>query len=349
MANALTQNGIFGELLNDPEVARAFSADRMLHHMLSFEIAWTEGLRKSGRVSGTGAAQALSALAGFQPDMAALGAGSERDGVPVPALVKALRAGLSDESAAAIHTGATSQDVVDTALVLILREVSDGLDQRLTEVLDALADLRARFGGAEMMGRTRMQAALPVPVSRRIDGWSAGLRTRKDALSTLRLRVEKVQVGGPVGFRDDHLGEMAGHVAKALSLGNAPVWHSDRSSLFDYGAWLAGVAGALGKLGQDIALMAQQGVDEVVLARSGGSSAMPLKQNPVLAETLVTLARYTTGQLGVLGQCLVHEQERSGAAWALEWMVLPDMCEATGTTLRHAMTLLGGIERLGRP
>jgi len=99
----------------------------------------------------------------------------------------------------------------------------------------------------------------------------------------------------------------------------------------------------LGKIGQDIALMAQNEVGEVRLATAGGSSAMPHKSNPVLAETLVALARLNAGLLGTLGQALVHENERSGAAWTLEWLVLPRMAVATAAGLEKAAVLVEGL------
>jgi len=95
--------------------------------------------------------------------------------------------------------------------------------------------------------------------------------------------------------------------------------------------------------------MAQQGLDEIALADGGSSSAMPHKRNPVQAELLVTLARFNATQLAGLHHALVHEQERSGAAWALEWMLLPQMCVATGCALCTARALLGSVERLGAP
>ena len=95
--------------------------------------------------------------------------------------------------------------------------------------------------------------------------------------------------------------------------------------------------------------MAQQGLDEITLKGGGGSSAMPHKQNPVLAELLVTLARFTAGQNGIMGQALIHEQERSGTAWALEWMVLPQMTMATGCATHSALKLLDSITGIGTP
>jgi 3-carboxy-cis,cis-muconate cycloisomerase len=95
--------------------------------------------------------------------------------------------------------------------------------------------------------------------------------------------------------------------------------------------------------------MAQQGIEEIAISGGGGSSAMPHKQNPVKAELLVTLSRFTAGMSGLMGQALVHEQERSGAAWALEWMVLPQMTMAVGCATHTARELLGQITRVGGP
>jgi 3-carboxy-cis,cis-muconate cycloisomerase len=125
--------------------------------------------------------------------------------------------------------------------------------------------------------------------------------------------------------------------------------HAARDHIARLGGWLSEVTGALGKIGQDVALMAQNEIAEIALSGGGGSSAMAHKQNPVLAELLVSLARFNAVQVSGLHQALVHEQERSGAAWTLEWMVLPQMLNATGTALLHANALLGGVERMGSP
>ena len=114
-------------------------------------------------------------------------------------------------------------------------------------------------------------------------------------------------------------------MAERLDLALRPSWHSQRDRIGEFGSFLSLLSGTLGKIGQDIALMAQNEVGEVQLATGGGSSAMPHKSNPVPAEVLVTLARFNAGLLGTLHQALVHENERSGAAWTLEWMVLPQM------------------------
>ncbi|MGM0583436.1 MAG: 3-carboxy-cis,cis-muconate cycloisomerase [Pseudomonadota bacterium] len=353
MTNALTSNGLFGSLLHDPETAALFEGAACLRRMLAFEAAWTRGLAQLGLAEREEAEAASRVISSFSADLEALGSGTERDGVPVPALVEALRAAAGPEAAPAIHSGATSQDVLDTALVLTLREAGEILRRRLAALLQALDRLEAAQGPARITGRTRMQAALPIPAAARIRAWAAPLRTQAARLDRLLAEGLPLQYGGAVGLRDlpEGRGEgMAAILSRELALPDpGRAWHADRTPLLDFGHLLTSVAGALGKMGQDVALMAQQGVDDIGLAGGGGSSAMPHKRNPVLAETLVTLARHVGGQQGVLAQAMVHEQERSGAAWMLEWMTLPPMTEATGAALRHAATLVSRIERIGPP
>ena len=349
MTNAYTSNGLFGDLFHDPEMADAFSATAFLKHAMAFEIAWTETLASLGAIDPSTASAAIGAMQSFTPDMAALGASSNVNGLPIPGLIAQLRDGLPGDAAKAIHTGATSQDVIDTATVLTLLGCLQTLEARLTALVDALAAL-AHTTDAKMMARTRMQAALPIPVSARVQNWSTPLRDYLDRIDHLRASIGRVQLGGPVGLRDvpEGQGEAAAmDLARRLGLRVGPVWHTNRSPILDVGHWLTLVSGSLGKMGQDIALMAQQGLEEIKLNGGGGSSAMPHKQNPILAEALITLARFVAVQQGGLAQAMVHEQERSGAAWALEWMILPPMVEATGAALRHAETLITQIDRIG--
>ena len=346
MTNAFLTSGLWGSLFHDPEAARLFSFEAQLRHLKAFEAAWTEALRDTGAVNDEAATRALAAITGLSPDTEALGAGSDADGVPVPRLVAMLRAGLDAEAARAVHTGATSQDVVDTAFVLTaldLLALFGGRIEALCARLDALA---AAFGDRPLTGRTRMQAALPITVGDRLGDWTAPLRGLRDDMDALVAEMSFVQIGGPVGLGAPDA-RLPGIVAGRLGLRAGEVWHTDRRRVLDLGNWLTKVAGSLGKLGQDVALMAQQGIGEVRLAGGGGSSAMPHKENPVRAEVLVALARVVAGQQGTLAQAMIHEQERSGSAWAVEWLVLPAMSEATGAALVNAARLLEQVQSLG--
>jgi 3-carboxy-cis,cis-muconate cycloisomerase len=136
-------------------------------------------------------------------------------------------------------------------------------------------------------------------------------------------------------------------LADELGLGAGPCWHTERDGIAEHVAVMAMVAGGLGKIGQDACLMAQQGVEEIALARGGGSSAMAHKRNPVLAELLVSLARYAAGHSALAMDAQIHEQERSGAAWTLEWLVLPTVSRIALRSLSAAIDLVGTIDEIG--
>lgn len=335
-------------LFADQELQALFSAEAQLAHMLSFERALTSALGATGQITAQEAQAASAAFDSFEPDWSLLGAGTGRDGVVVPNFVKALRELLPAPKA--VHTGATSQDVIDTALALTIARVSKVIDGRLESLSDALEALSERFGAREMLARTRMQTALPMPVSHRIESWSAPLQRARAQLGDTTQHAAVLSLGGPVGtggsFGPTYL-EIAEHMSKALELPLPErARHSERDCIVSYGDLMSRVSGSLGKMGQDISLMVQQGVGEVKLSGGGMSSAMAHKQNPVLAELLVTLGRFNAAQTAAMHMALVHEQERSGSAWALEWMVLPQMIVTTGRGLNAAHELVDQIAEI---
>lgn len=338
-----------GGLFADGETAAIWSPQAQLAGMRAFEAAWSRALGRAVLADPAQAEEAARVIETMAFDLDDLRAGTARDGVVVPRLVAQIKAA----TAGPVHKGATSQDVIDSATAIAMRDTLALIDARLAALTEALAGLDARFGAAPLMGRTRMQAATAITVHDRIAPWLLPLHHHRTRLAELRPRVALVQVGGASGDRAGlgaQAGLVAADVAVALGLGDPPrAWHAMRDGVAEFASFLSLVSGTLGKIGQDIALMAQQGISEIALAGGGGSSAMPHKQNPVLAELLVTLARFNAVQLGAMHQALVHEQERSGAAWALEWMVLPQMAQATGRGLATALDLAAQVTRMGTP
>ena len=342
-------------LADDPDLRALMSPEADLARMLRVEAAWAQALGEAGVVAAAIGNRAAFAIRRAAVAPADLCAGTARDGVPVPALVAALREGLEDEVRPALHRGLTSQDVVDTARAMMLVDVAEVLAARLAALAADLMDLGAAHAATRLTGRTRMQAALPIPAGHRIAAWAEPLQRHADRLDAVATDVCVATLGGAVGLRagpgaaewDAGAGQTVAEICAAALKLDLPArdGHAVRDGAVALGQWAALVAGSTGKIGQDIALMAQMG--EVRIAGAGASSAMPNKRNPVAAEVLVALARYAAGQSGTLAQAMVAEQERSGAAWTLEWLVLPDLLRTAGAALLLARRAVGQIEEMG--
>ena len=315
--------------------------------MLAFEAALAEAEAASGVIPQEAAAEIVAAIASFAPDTHALRQATARDGVVVPELVEQLRTALSEAHRHHVHFGATSQDVIDTAFSLCIAPVLDDFADRLTELSGRLDALDGRDGGLVVQAHTRMQRAIPVTVSRKIASWRAPLQRSLERMDGIRDELVLLHFGGAAGTLDK-LGAdgeaVARHMADELQLRYAPgARHSERDGQVQLAGWLSSVSSSLGKMGQDICLMAQNEVGEVILTSGGGSSAMPHKVNPVGAEILVTLGRFNATMVAGMHHAAIHENERSGAAWTLEWMLLPQMVIATAAGLKTAASLLDSV------
>ncbi|WP_416358122.1 3-carboxy-cis,cis-muconate cycloisomerase [Aureimonas phyllosphaerae] len=335
-------------LTGDPEITALFSPDAEIAALLRVEAALALAQGAIGTIEPADAERIRSVVKDFTPDERALRQGLARDGVVIPELVRQLRA-ATGEAGRSLHLGATSQDIIDTGLMLRLRALLVILESRTGAVLAEIARLDAEEGGRTLMAQTRMQAALAFTVADKLATWTRPLQGHRKRLHDLA-RSLPLQLGGPVGngasFGASYE-RLRADMARHLDLRDAAPWHSDRTPILDVAQGLALLTGTLGKIGQDLALLSQTEVGAIKLSGGGGSSAMAHKQNPVGAEVLVALARFNAGLLGTLSQSMVHENERSGAAWTLEWLVLPQMAEATGRALTGAADLLRGARFTG--
>ncbi len=338
-------SGLFG----DSEIVELFSARADIDAMIRFETALAQAQAGAGVLEADAADAIVSRLSDFAADTTALRHGVAKDGVVVPELVRQMRAAVAGTAAEKLHFGATSQDVIDTSLMLRLKAAAEIIAARLGRLIDTLGDIAARDGSNPLTGYTRMQAAIAITVGDRVASWIDPLERHLVRIDTFLQHGFAVQFGGAAGTLEklgDNAGTVRADLAKRLGLSDRPQWHSQRDGIAELANLLSLVTGTLGKFGQDIALLAEVGA-EIRMSGGGGSSAMPHKQNPVNAETLVTLARFNAVQISALHQSLVHEQERSGAGWMLEWLSLPQMVTATGSSLLIAERLAGQIDRLG--
>lgn len=346
MSHPSASVSLFQGLLTDAEVTQHLSEQRQIDHMLTVEAELAMAQGDVGLIPADAAtviARAIKALSLTPKD---LQAGTARDGIPVPALVQRIKATLSAEHAQWVHFGATSQDIMDTALVLTCRDVLTLTEHRLRLTVQQLTELAEQHENHLIAGRTRSQQGAPLNLGLKITGWFRPLVRQLERLGPLQERLYKVQFAGAVGnlsALQDQADAAAARLAERLELNYDGGWHTQRDSLTELGGWLAMTTGALGKIAYDWTLMAQTEVGEIRFADGGGSSTLPQKSNPVKAELIQTLASQSAGLAGQLYQSAVTAHERDGAAWTAEWLTLPALLSHSGTALAHTLSALDNL------
>jgi 3-carboxy-cis,cis-muconate cycloisomerase len=259
----------------------------------------------------------------------------EPGGNPVIPLLELLR--KANPEVVALHEGLTSQDVLDTALMMLLREAVAAVVDHLSRAIDALARLTAEHGETAMTGRTLTQWALPITFGDKVGAWRSGLA---EAVADLEALAHPVQVGGPVGTTRDG----AAQLADRLGLADAPAWHTQRRPVTRAGDALVSATDACGRIARDILELSRPELGELSEARGGGSSSMPHKANPVLS-VLVRRAALTTPQLAATLHLAAADQvdERADGAWHAEWDTLRLLGRRTAVAASQTAELLEGL------
>ena len=348
MAATPFDSAVYRKLLCDAEVGERFSDSAEIASWLRVEAALARAQGALGLISAE-SAEAIARIC-TEIDIAptALAAGTARDGIPIPALVAELRAALDRTHASFLHFGATTQDIMDTGLVLRLGEVCDIFEARLKLVLQALADLAEAHADLPLAARTRRMPATPTSFGAVAAAWGAPLLNECEALAQLRphlLRASLADAAGNAAALGPRAGELRAAFARELGLDAGEFcWHTERSSLARFASLLTRICAALAKIAEDCLLAGAPEVGELRFAGGGGSSTMPHKQNPVQAETLASLFQLAAALDGAMTRALVHRQQRDGAAWMLEWHALPQICIATGRALQLGLKLLADLD-----
>ncbi len=339
---------LFAAFFSDPDLSALFADKAAIAAMLKVEAALAKVQARSGVIPQAAYRQIADGLAGFAPDPAGLSRATAEFGVPVPALLEAARAVIEKEGRHYLHWGPTSQDIVDTALVLRLKEAVRLLEKRIGTLLDTMEALAGAHAETLMAARSRWQQATPTTFGYKINLWAEPLRRHLVRLAQIKPRLLVLSLGGAAGTlaaMGDKGPEVARQLAAELDLElPATPWHSQRDGMAEFAGWLSMLTGSLGKIGQDLLLMAQSEVAEVRFSSGGGSSTMPHKSNPIGAEAMVTFARLNAGLLGIVHQAQIQEHERGGSGWMLEWMTLPQMVMAAAGALTHADRLFSTID-----
>jgi len=343
MAVTPFDSAMFRGLFGDDEVAKLFSDSAEVRAMLLVEGALAEAQGALGLIPADSAAFIKRATLEVQIDPASLSADTGVNAVVVPALVKAFHAATdAPEHAQYFHWGATSQDIIDTALTLRLKQITMIFEQRLRSISQVLGSMSNSHADLPVAGRTYGQIASPTSFGAMVASWGLPLLTHLTRLSELRPRLLKISLSGAAGTASqlESAAQLRCEMARALGLEhNDTSWHSARDSIGEFSGWMTLVTGSLGKMGEDLLLLTQSGINEVSLNGGGASSTMPQKSNPVLPSLLVALARQTTALNAAIQGAVVHRQQRDGAAWFVEWMTIGQICMATARALSAAETL----------
>jgi 3-carboxy-cis,cis-muconate cycloisomerase len=358
--------GLFGGVFARGDAETGDAA--WLQAMLDAEAGLARALERAGLVpAGSGAAVTEATQAGnFDPGE--LGKLAPLTGNPVPALARALARRVPQTAAGAVHRGATSQDIVDTAAMLLAKRAVDVILADLARAAAAAAGLADAHRSTIMIGRTLLQQAVPVTFGLVAAGWLTSVDEAREGLAAVSARRLAVQFGGAAGTLAP-LGDDGPRVVALLAeeLGLArPVlpWHTDRLRIIDLAAALARVTAALGKIARDVTLLAQSEIAEVsegagepgphgpqgsqeprdgASPRRGGSSAMPHKHNPVAAITILGCTKQAPGLLATLVACAEQELQRAAGAWHAEWEPLTALLRLTGSSASWAAELLSGL------
>ncbi len=341
--------GLFGGLFGRGAVG---VGDRdWLQAMLDTEAALARALERAGLAAAGAGAAVTAAAQADQFDAAEIGRQATLAGNPVPALVRALSDRLPATAREAVHRGATSQDIIDTALMLLARHAVEVIDADIAAAADQAATLAGAHVATVMAGRTLLQQAVPVTFGLVAAGWLTALDAAQAELSRVRSTQLAIQFGGAAGTLAA-LGAagpaVSGLLAQELGLREPTVpWHTDRLRILQLAAALAGACATLGKIARDITLLAQTEIAEVAEGgddpRQGGSSAMPHKRNPVASVVILGCTRRAPGLLATLAAAAEHELQRAAGAWHAEWEPLTDLLRLAGSAASWSVPLLAGL------
>jgi 3-carboxy-cis,cis-muconate cycloisomerase len=336
-----------------PSFETAFAAPAFGRAMLAFESALARAQAEEGLIPEASAAAIASACSSIVLDEARLVAEGKRSATLAVPLVEMLRAEISKSSKDAArhaHFGATSQDVLDTAMALCLRTCLEEADRSLEAAVRGLAAKAREHAATPMMGRTLMQPALPVTAGFKIGGWALALAHDRERLAEAQEGGLAVQLGGPVGALESmgNKGAAVRHrVAMRLGLADVPAWHVHRNAWVDLLGRIGQVVATAGKVALDISLMQQPEVGEMLEAAPragvGASSSMPHKRNPVGCVHALAAATRMPGLLATVYAAALAQHERALGGWQAELAVVPDIAAQLGSALDFLDGIAGSL------
>lgn len=349
MASTVLDSDVYKDIFGTAEMRAIFSDDAMLAGYVTAEVALAVAQGRVGVIPAEHAASIAAKAPTVVLDRAKLKADAENVGYPIVGLVKQLGAGVG-EAGRFLHWGATTQDIMDTGVVLQVRDGLSVVEREIEAIRVALAKLARHYRTTAMAGRTHLQQALPITFGYKAAIWLSMLDRHAERLAELKARVLVAQLGGAVGTLAS-LGDNALAVkreyARELGLAEPAItWHVARDGLVETVNFLALVAGSLGKIGFDVMLLMATEIGEAsepFAEHRGSSSTMPQKRNPISSELLVANAKAVRQQAGLMLDAMVSDLERASGPWHIEWMAVPESFVLTAGALAQARFLLEGL------
>jgi 3-carboxy-cis,cis-muconate cycloisomerase len=335
-------------------LADLFSNESVLQAMLDFEVALARAEARLGIVPQAAAEAIKAAAQAADFDVAKLVRESMRAGTPSIPLVKALTANVravNPDAASFVHWGATSQDVADTALILLLKRAQLIISADLARLEDALCHLSAEHESTVILGRTLLQGAPPTTFGLKVAGWTGAIRRSRARLESAFCEALVLQFGGASGtlaaFGNDGL-DVGRAIAEQLGLAfpDAP-WHTHRDRLAAVIVACGVLTGSLGKMARDISLLMQGEVAEVsepVGEDRGGSSTMPQKRNPIASSLTLAAANRVPGLVAAFLSEMIQEHERAVGGWQAEWPTVAATIQSTGLAASSMAEAAEGLE-----
>ncbi len=354
MSNPMMPSALMSPLFSSAAMREIVSDQARLQRMLKAEAALAAAEASLGVIPASAARPIANACQAKFYDIGALGLAAVSVGNLAIPLVKALTAEVAKHDAEAaryVHWGATSQDIIDTALVLELRAVIDDLATELERAIPAFTTLAEKHRHTPTVGRTWLQQALPMPFGLKVAGYAAALTRARARLKRVRNEALVLQFGGATGTLAA-LGSRGVEVAIAfakeldLPLPDGP-WHTHRDRLADVASAFAMLAGTCGKIARDVALLMQTEVGEAFEPAGegrGGSSTMPHKRNPVAAASGLACAAIAPQLCATILAAQVQEHERAAGAWAAEWPTFPALALVTSGALAAVVDIADGLD-----
>ena len=341
-----TDSRLFGGLFGDKALEQLFSDEQFIDYLIEVELGLAIVQGELGVIPAHASQEISTLRKNLSVDYETLRIQTERAGFPVKELVRQMRETVHPDTRQFLHWGATTQDIMDTALVLQLRAASNILQEKLHLVIANFSQMIQRHRTTLMVGRTHGQQALPITFGLKAAGWIMPLLRHIQRLNELKPRVFAIQHGGAAGTlaaSGPKRLDIVDSLAKHFNLWVTPLpWHAQRDSIAEFAGWLSLVSGSLAKIAQDIILLAQNEVGEIRESTDrsrGSSSTMPQKSNPVVSELIIAAARSNASLLSAMHNALVQEHERGTHGLQLEWLHLPQMAALTGTALNKAIYL----------